>query len=824
MTSRKSTKRALILSCISMLLCVSMLVGSTFAWFTDAANTGTNKIEAGTLQVELWEKDSNNVEHNISETQTSVFNYSLWEPGYSDYADLIIKNVGSLALKYQMVFNNIVTSGSADITEVLEVKIGDQSAGTLKQLGQTYILAEGKLGPGTSVNLDRITVTMKTDAGNEYQGCGVSFDVQVRAIQWNKEFDGFGDPNYDINADGTPDYPQFNTTITGVNTDIVIPSGHTNGGNYTYTNGDDSVTVIIPEANPSETYTVNVTPTTATGNVSVASNQGNVSFDISVQKSGTDTPAVIKLKVPANLPNVKLFHDGTEMTAAASEAAVVADTYYYDAVNGIVTVHATSYSNFTLRYEYQAAIGGNVYGTLADAFTAAENGDTVTMLSDIIMSEGIDGTSGQATYLNQVASSITLNMNGHTLGIDPGADNSITGMPMLITVVEGGNLTINGNGKIDVEAKGNGAYGVYLKGGNVTIENGTFTGGPSAVNVKKGVLTINGGNFSCIGGESKYLINCIDADYESGVAVIQIKGGTFKDFNPANVHSETEDPTNFLATGYKASANGDSYVVTESDFYTDADGVWHIRTPQGMQEFKAACEGNQNNGFKGQTIELDCDINMYGQYWAPICGDDIDSYPGYSFKGTFDGNNHIISNLEVVGANNVNSCAGLFGSLSDGAVVKNVILKDSSIRGNHWAGAIAGYVSDGNGATITGCQIENCTITADYYIDSSTVDNGDKAGGIIGYAASGSYTNNTVKNCRINGYRELGGIAGVTNAKSVVVTGNTVDTVTITVFNTHNYKSYADLQAHLTGEIVGNKYSGTVENNTATNITVVAAE
>ena len=53
MTNRVSTKRALVLSLLSMLLCVSMLVGSTYAWFTDTATTAVNKIQAGTLDVAL---------------------------------------------------------------------------------------------------------------------------------------------------------------------------------------------------------------------------------------------------------------------------------------------------------------------------------------------------------------------------------------------------------------------------------------------------------------------------------------------------------------------------------------------------------------------------------------------------------------------------------------------------------------------------------------------------------------------------------------------------------------------------------------------------
>ena len=53
MTKQKSTKRALLLSALSLLMCVSMLIGSTFAWFTDSVTSAGNKIQAGTLKIDL---------------------------------------------------------------------------------------------------------------------------------------------------------------------------------------------------------------------------------------------------------------------------------------------------------------------------------------------------------------------------------------------------------------------------------------------------------------------------------------------------------------------------------------------------------------------------------------------------------------------------------------------------------------------------------------------------------------------------------------------------------------------------------------------------
>jgi len=104
MSDRKTTKRALLGSVISLLLCFAMLLGTTFAWFTDNAATGSNVIKSGNLDVVVeytldgtnW-KDLNGAK--------DLFNKSLWEPGHTEVVALKITNNGSLALKYNVNMN-----------------------------------------------------------------------------------------------------------------------------------------------------------------------------------------------------------------------------------------------------------------------------------------------------------------------------------------------------------------------------------------------------------------------------------------------------------------------------------------------------------------------------------------------------------------------------------------------------------------------------------------------------------------------------------------------------------------------------------------------
>ena len=101
MTNSKNTKRALLSSVISLLLCVAMLIGATFAWFTDSVTTGQNKIVAGNLDVEL-EYSTDGANWNTVYENTNLFkpaDQTLWEPGHTEYVYLRVRNAGSLALR-----------------------------------------------------------------------------------------------------------------------------------------------------------------------------------------------------------------------------------------------------------------------------------------------------------------------------------------------------------------------------------------------------------------------------------------------------------------------------------------------------------------------------------------------------------------------------------------------------------------------------------------------------------------------------------------------------------------------------------------------------
>ena len=191
MTNRVSTKRALVLSLLSMLLCVSMLIGSTYAWFTDTATTAVNKIQAGTLDVALEMSTDNGATWKNAEGKTLNFMTAdnraeiLWEPGCTYALPLLrVVNKGNLSLKYEIVITGI--DGDAELNKAIEWTIPAEKT--------------GNLAAGATSDAIAISGHMKETAGNEYQGKSIDgIAITVYATQYTGESDSNGN-TYDENA------------------------------------------------------------------------------------------------------------------------------------------------------------------------------------------------------------------------------------------------------------------------------------------------------------------------------------------------------------------------------------------------------------------------------------------------------------------------------------------------------------------------------------------------------------------------------------------------------------------------------------------------
>ena len=220
-------------SIMSILLCVAMLVGTTFAWFTDTASTSVNKIQAGTLDVGLEYKD-NDGNWVTAEGKTLQFKVNgqipaegteiLWEPGCTyELPALRVVNKGNLALKYKVIITGI--NGDAKLNEAIEWKYGDQTL-VSEYAGNLQANAEGEEFV--------ISGHMKETAGNEYQGLSIDgIAITVVATQDTVETDS-NNNQYDANAT----YPvvantqaELNNAIasaqssSAIPTKVVLPAG-----------------------------------------------------------------------------------------------------------------------------------------------------------------------------------------------------------------------------------------------------------------------------------------------------------------------------------------------------------------------------------------------------------------------------------------------------------------------------------------------------------------------------------------------------------------------------------------------------------------------
>ena len=206
MNNKRATKRALLTSVMALVMCVVMLVGTTFAWFTDTASTGVNKIQAGNLEIELQMKDNNGnwvnaegktlpflVEGRIPADGTQI----LWEPGCTYYVPAVrVLNKGNLAVKFEYVTEALGVTGK--LAEVLEpvFKTFDEDGNENPNVEiEPEILKSGEASPAWSFGYH-----MKEDAGNEYQNAtATGMYLTVVATQASYEKDSIND-QYDAEA------------------------------------------------------------------------------------------------------------------------------------------------------------------------------------------------------------------------------------------------------------------------------------------------------------------------------------------------------------------------------------------------------------------------------------------------------------------------------------------------------------------------------------------------------------------------------------------------------------------------------------------------
>ena len=241
--NQKATKRALLTSVMALVMCVVMLVGTTFAWFTDTASTAVNKIVAGNLDVDIVGEngvslDGKSLSFKDVDNKTDI----LWEPGVTFHTEgFRIKNAGNLALKWKIAINKDSAS-----TGVVEGGNGKQGMNLLDVIDFSVVSSKAKdaeavkidefVGHTDANTVDSTTYyikgTMQTSAGNDYQNQTLDgITITVYATQDTVEFDSFDD-QYDKNAEIVAVTPDSVATVDFTKSNAVY---HFAAGSYSGT-------------------------------------------------------------------------------------------------------------------------------------------------------------------------------------------------------------------------------------------------------------------------------------------------------------------------------------------------------------------------------------------------------------------------------------------------------------------------------------------------------------------------------------------------------------------------------------------------------------
>jgi len=371
---RKNTARnALVTSVISMLLCVSMLVGTTFAWFTDSVVSANNIIKSGNLDVAMMWADGKEDPATVTWTDAStgpIFDYDLWEPGYTVVRHVKISNEGSLALKYQL---NMAANGEVSkLAEVIDVYYADPAqqilnraalAGAqpmatldqaLKGMAQT---AYGELKPGEAHTVT-IALKMQETASNEYQNLsiGSDFSVILMATQLTYESDSFDNQYDDI------EIPEMDIkTINGVTYGTTMDGNYVmiSVDDYTLTTFavDDAVTIlgtgngvndndrVFGKNAPLASLTLNEGLVEIKDNaLNALPNLTTVNFPSTLKTIGIQAfrqTGMTALTIPENVETIKMgaFRDMANLTTVTVEGNVVFDNYAFRSCPNLTSIY-----------------------------------------------------------------------------------------------------------------------------------------------------------------------------------------------------------------------------------------------------------------------------------------------------------------------------------------------------------------------------------------------------------------------------------------------------------------------------------------------------
>ena len=469
MTSSRSTKRALLTSALAIMACVAMLIGSTFAWFTDTASTGVNKIQAGNLNIELQMKVGD--EWVNAEGKTLPFlvggeipaegTQILWEPGCTYYVPAVrVLNKGNLAVKFEYITEALGVTGK--LTEVLEpvFKILDADGNLVDipddntdPFGELDILKPGEASPAWSFGYH-----MNKNAGNKYQNAtATGMRLTVLATQASYEKDSIDD-QYDKDAE----YPISVTTGDELQ---AIVSNATAPVNIVLTNSITTNNFVIP-ADKDVTLDLNGR-TVTNAEAHTILNKGHLTLkDSSADKSGQ----IISLK-----GNTAALRNGDNAVCV-----VEGGTFSRDGANGNTWHVVENFGKMTFNGGKVVLKNGNGFA-ITNGWNYFDPGASTTHAVMEINALELDTDSSgikNCRYGDLTVNDVTVTSTGYW---------ALSNDKLGTAVINGGTLTSTSN---ITKAVSNGAA--------MTVNGGTFDGTEGGLLVQRYATStvLNGGTFA----------------------------------------------------------------------------------------------------------------------------------------------------------------------------------------------------------------------------------------------------------------------------------------------------------------------------------------
>ena len=853
MKKSKTTRRALFSSVMALLLCCSMLVGTTFAWFTDTVTSTGNIIKSGTLDVEMyWADGTKAVPADDSSDWTdasrgAIFNYDRWEPGYTEVRHIMIKNVGTLDLKYQL---GIKAAGEvSELTDVIDVYFADpavqvadradlSTADGVKKLDNlTRILAgmpsntAGDLEDGQAV-IVTLALKMQESAGNEYQNLSVGseFAVQLLATQMENELDSFGS-DYDAGADNN-DY----VTVTVANEEELVAalaaakSGDVIGisGNVTWTTGAGiGSTPFVTEAT---NITLKGIGTDATF-TAIGSGVGEVGID-----GGTVIFKDLKIVDESvsyaensweygylefrgntvfencDVVNAIMMEGDSAKFVDCSFNSYDDNQYAVWVINGSASFENCTFTGargLKIHEDYgsevaSVSVNNSAFKSLTKKPGVAigdVNADTAISLTNNLFAGTQAGDQGNYKYETDTDVTTFKFVDENNSVIENAANNS---NELKDALANNAKVLLN-EGEYTLTSLANyegvtiiGGEGVVIGGADAatgfssnfgkdtTIKNVTFSGTTNGVRysyAKGGNTTFEDCTFA---GDSTYGFH-ID---ESNGATFTFNNCTFIGFNAfaGDLEKVIFNDCTFLSNGNYGHTNiwsvgefnnctwGDKTSVSPAGggklYFDDVEESYHhefVGSADSLFAFaKSVNEGNDS--WSGQKVLLVADIDLDNAVWTPI-----GQTGATQFKGTFDGQDHTISNLNIDSSaqTGANYSSGLFGWVEGDQTIQNVKVDGAAVTGNHNVAVIVGYTYS---AKISNCHVTNANIVCKHANDDAC---GDKCGLIAGYAGDESRISNcSASNSTVTAGRDAGQLVGA--GYNVSMNNGSADNVTVT--------------------------------------------